>query len=258
MLANLTIILLSLSSCTLFHQSLFQPKRYLKKGFCKKSFESFQKINKQAHKHKQFAFAAAEICLKKYSKPESSFLFYDFLYNEALRGDHLLSPEEIHNLEKNLADISFVYLKKYETAIRFYKKQLKNTKNPEEIEDIKYNIAESFFHLKKYDQSLLEIDNLLEQVKNPQTTRKSFVLKGRLFLAQQKIDEAVLLFTRLIQKYPKQTKFFREYLALIYEERKEFVLAIKEMEKISPADSFVRSRIKRLQKRLDAQPGVGR
>lgn len=246
---------LFLSSCFLRGNHFSQSQNFFNKGFCEKSYHSFYKINKKTKKHKKFAYEAAQSCLKKYKQANISLLFYELIYNESFKQDKFLNFKEKKELENLMAELSFSYLKDYNRAIKYYKEALKFVPAPKKKNSIQYHIAESFFYLKKYKQSAQEIESILNQDLPLKEKKKYFILKGSLLIAQKKFDEGLKFFQSLIKKYPKKESFFREYLALIYEERGDFLLAIKEIEKIEPATPFATKKIKQLYDRLKNQPG---
>ncbi len=253
---SLWVFLLLLSSCFLRKNDFSLAKRFLSKGLCEKSQQSFHKIKNKTKKQKQFAYIAAEKCLKKYKNPKTSFLFYETLLSENLKQDSFLSFKEKKQIEFKLAQLSFHDLKNYRKAIKFYKESLKYVPHPQQKFFHQYQIADSFFLLGKYDQSLEEIEKALLEVGKPQDKQKAMILKGRNLISKKIFNKAIRFFERLIVEYPKKESFFREYLALIYEEKKDFSAAIREIEKIEPPTQFTRQKIQSLYERLKNQPGI--
>ncbi len=248
--------LLLLPSCFLRGNPFSTAKKLFSEGLCKESLQAFQKTTDKKKKHKKFAYLAARECLKKYKEPESSFLFYKVLLNEDLKKDSFLRFKEKKEIELKMAHLAFYELRNYKTAIKYYKEKLKFVPKPHEKFNIQYQMANSFFLLNKYDQSLEEIKKILLEKIRPYEKQKTKVLKGRNLIAKKKFDEAIPFFEQLIVAYPKKESFFREYLVLIYEEKKEFQAAIREVEKIQPPSSFTRQKIQSLYERLKNQPGV--
>ena len=249
-------LLLLLSSCFLRRDNLSFAEKFLSKGLCNKAIKSFQKIKNKKQKQKQFAQRAAKECLEKHREPKGSFLFYESLLKENLQQPSFLSFKEEKEIEFNMAQISFYDLKNYRRAIKYYKKSLKFTPLPQEKFINQYQIADSFFRLRKYDQSIEEIGKVFSKNLKSKNKQKAMILKGRNLIAKKDFDKATLFFNDLIIEYPKKEGFFREYLALVYEEKKDFLKAIREMEKVKPPTGFTRQKIKQLYERLKNQPGV--
>lgn len=230
-----------LESLPLFNSSLDCSRVY--KKISKKDFLEWKK---------EKVIEWADKCLEK-QQGKAAFLIFELLLRESKkRKDSVL---EIKKWEKKLAEISFYTFKDYERALKHYTNLLEKPLNQEEKFSVQYHIAESFFYLKKYSQSLKETEKcFFDGISLDQEKAASF-LKARIFMAKKNFKQALLFFEKQIKKFPEEEAFFREYLALIYELKKDFFSAINELEKIQPSNPFIRQKIKRLNDRQKEQPG---
>ncbi|MGI9549205.1 MAG: tetratricopeptide repeat protein [Bdellovibrionales bacterium] len=205
---------------------------------------------------KKFAYKAAALCLEKYKKPIAAALFYERLLLEQLNAPEILSFKEKKEVESSLAEIYFYDLKSYRKAIRYYKESLEFTPYPKKKYQYQYQIAKSFFLLHKYEQSLRELQGISKKLLSLEDRASIDILKSSIYIAQKNFKKAIPFLKQQIKKYPHKKSLFRESLALIYEEKKQFRLAIRELEKISPPTPFVRQKINWLYDRFRNQPGV--
>lgn len=257
-ISSFLLLLLIFSSCFLRENHFSKAQRFLRKGFCKKAHQSFLQTSLNKRKHIEFAYQAADFCLNKKAQAQEALSFYETLYFKFSRTSKILKQQDTYFLEQQIANLSFKPLNKYNKAIKYYKKILKTDAQPKQKIQAQYRIAESFFYLQKWEQASKEVAIFFKQELSLKDKQPAFILKGRLLIHQKKWKEASRLFKDLINKYPLKQNFFREYLALVYEEQKKFTLAIEEMEKIEPSSSFVKTKIQQLYQRLENQPEKGK
>jgi len=252
-----TMKIFSLCCCLLVSSCIFKKtnfslaQKFLTKNNCKKAYLFFQQLEPKTKAHKTFALQATKKC----TDSKITFLFYESLLHESLKQDSFLTLKETKNIQFKLAQIAFYDLKMYRTAIKYYKESLKFALNPKQKFIRQYKIAQSFFLIHKYDQCLFEIKKMSFKDIPLELKQKALILKGRTFISQKNFKKAIPLFQQLIQKDPKKAALFREYLVLIYEEKKDFRSAIQEIQKIDPPNNFTREKTKYFYERLKNQPG---
>ena len=86
-------------------------------------------------------------------------------------------------------------------------------------------------------------------------------MKGNIFLATKKLDDAIKIFENLVNEYPEQARKDNVslHLAACYEEKKDFSRAIEvldEMKSEAGAPGFLDERIEKLKKRESYLPGA--
>ena len=238
-------------NCTDFNQNL---KNFFKiKPLCEVKDVNFFKIKNLSQRERQKLIQKTEICLKQ-QKPKQAVLLLEQLLKIAQR--QKLSLKEKKQVAKKLAEISFYKLKDYEKALKYYTFLLNGPQEPGENFLFQYHLAKSFFYLEKYPQSLREIEKCFFKGLSIEERKQALILKARVFMVQKQFEQALLLFKKQIIKFPKEEAFFREYLAFIYESKKDFLSAVKELEKIDKPSRFITNKIKRLMERQSNQPGL--
>ena len=221
-------------------------------GDCEKAYKKISKKASFSKKEKEKFAEQLKHCLKENKIKKAVFIF-ERLLKESQR--QINSVNEIKKWKKKLAELSFYKLKDYEKALKHYTHLLAGPLEPGEKFLIQYHIAESFFYLRKYSQALRELEKCFFDGISMEQRKQALILKGRVFIAQRQFEPALLLFEEQIKKFPKEEAFFREYLAFIYESKKEFSSAIKELEKIDSPNLFIQKKINRLADRQNNQPG---
>ena len=246
-------MLAGINSCFFKRSAILSFHKLVSRGQCLEAYQLFVQWGNRNEKQTQAGEQAAQECLTKHKSPKAAVQLHEALLQDYKQQNSQF--KKIKETEFKIAEISFYHLKNYKKAIRFYKKKLQYTPKPQEKPRVLYALAESFFYLNKYDQALVELGKLLQE--NPKTNLRgqAYLLQGRVFLEQKKSQKAILVFRQMIDHYPHKIDILREYLALAYEESKNFLLAIKELEKISVQKPFYRAKINKLYKRLKTQPG---
>ena len=194
----------------------------------------------------------AENCLEKEQFSQAVLLFEKFLLEAK---NTPISIKNRREIEKKIADISFYNIKKYNKAIKYYTKLLMEPSNSEKNFLIQKHIAESFFYLKKYNQALKEAEKCFYQGIALKREKELVFLQAHILMEKKDLVLSLSFFEKQIDRFPEEEAFFREYKALIYEARKEFLLAVGELEKIKTPSPFIRQKIHRLLKRQNNQPG---
>ena len=231
---------------------LTPPYFFINSLDCETAYGIISKTKKLSKKDKEKLEKQVDNCLREGKEQQSAFIL-EWLLEESKRRENRVT--EIKQWEKKLAELSFYKLKDYEKALKYYIKLLTRPLKPGEKFSIQYHIAGSYFHLKKYSQSLREIEKCFFQGISLSEEKQASLLKGRIFIAQKQFEPAILFFEKQIKKFPGEEDFFREYLAFIYEAKKDFLSAVKELEKIEPPNAFTKEKIKHLLNRQNNQPG---
>ena len=218
------------------------------KGDCKQVAKHFSRLLKLNLKQQKFALQAAESCEKK-KDYQSALFFYEALLPE-------IKEEEALRVKKRIADILFYHIKNYEKALIYYDALLQEAKGIRDKFDLGYQMSECFYHLKKYSQALWEVNKILKFRATLKNRQKAVLLKSSLLILLKDYETAVPFFREQIGKYPKKEVFFRQYLALVFENQAKILLALRELEQIKPSTPFLEKKIQDLKERLNNQPGV--
>ena len=221
-------------------------------GDCEKAYKKISKKTGFSKKEKEKFAKQLNHCLKENKTKKAGFILERLLKESQRQRD---SVNEIKKWEKKLAELSFYKIKNYEKALKHYSHLLVGPLEPGEEFLIQYHIAESFFYLRKYSQALREGEKCFFDGISMEQRKQALILKGRIFIAQRHFEPAILLFEEQIGKFPEEEAFFREYLAFIYESKKDFSSAIKELKKIDSPNPFLQQKINRLTDRQNNQPG---
>ena len=225
-----------------------RAEKSLSKGDCPKAVKYFSRILKPNPRQKKFALKAAEACERKKSYPSALF-FYEALLQET-------KGKETVRIKRKTADLLFYQIKNYEKALKYYDALLQDAEGIREKFDLGYQISKCFYHLGKHSQALLEVNKILRFRDTLKNREKAVLLKSSLLMVLKDYKTAVPFFREQIKKYPKKETFFREYLALVFENQARILLALKELEQIKPSTPFLEKKIRDLRERLDNQPGV--
>jgi len=245
-------ILLFLTNCSWNTTVGAVKELFMKSPDCETTYQTISKGGKLSARDEKRLKTQASNCLKE-GKEQRSVFILEWLLEKLKTQESRVA--EIKKQEKKLADLFFYKIKNYERALKYYVRLLTRPLNPEEKFYIQYHIAESYFHLKKFSQALIEVDKCFFKGISLSKEKQASLLKGRIFIAQKQFAPAVLFFEKQIEKFTEEGDFFREYLAFVYEAKKDFLSAIKELEKIDQPNTFIREKIKRLLNRQNNQPG---
>lgn len=175
----------------------------------------------------------------------------------------LVSKDEkdLISAQKQLAELYFEKTGNYAQALIEYSRllQFPHTKNEEFL--YKLNIAKANFYLGLFDQALSEV---LMALKLPASEAHSFEaerLNGNILMASKRMDEAISVFSKIIEKYPVESKAENVALtlAVCYEEKNDFTSAIGTLEKLRatyPVPEFIDFKIERMKERRSQLPGA--
>ena len=157
-------------------------------------------------------------------------------------------------IEKKSAKLAYYKWKNYEKAIKYYSRLLKRPLDPGELFLFQYQIANSYFKLEKSSQSLIELEKSLFAGMTKQERRKALFLKLQIFLFQKNFSSSESLIKKLLKEFPRDQDFLRETLTVLYESQNKLSLAIEELKEIKKENPFIKSKIERLEERLENQP----
>ncbi len=250
-LRNLVLSFVFLSSCSSnFNLKKLDPFEFFDKSLsCNKVYKKLSQ--KKLIKYERIKLGQqADQCVQT-GQIKTAFLIFEKLLEESEKQS--ASLREIKKWQKKLADLAFYKLQNYEKALKYYTSLLKKPLGPGEKFSIQYHIAESFFYLEKYSQTLRELKKCFFNGISKEQEKTASLLKGRVFMAQKKFNQALLFFEGQIKKFPEEENFFREYLALVYELKKDFVSAVEELKKIRPSSPFIEDKIQSLSERQNRQ-----
>lgn len=225
-----------------------KSEKSLLKGNCLQAAKYFSRILKPNPKQQKFALRAAESC-ESQKAYQPALIFYEALLPE-------IKGREAFRVKKKIAEILFYQIKNYEKALKYYYALLQQVKGIREQFDLGYQISKCFYHLGKHSQALLEVNKILKFRDTLKNREKAVLLKSSLLVVLKDYKTAIPFFRKQIEKYPKRETFFREYLALVFENQAKILLALKELERIKPSTPFLEKKIRDLRERLDNQPGV--
>lgn len=237
-----------LSGCFYFTDPVHKIETSLKKSDCAAAWQMFSNIaqvSKFDLRLEKLALAAAGKCQRK--SIQISLQFYQWLLQQNISNQRkiLLHKKLLHILEPAgelaLAIPSYIFLKTH----------IKSQQNLYAL-----RLAEAYFTLEKWEQSKQVIKKYLALSLAVSKKLDFLFLKARILLRQRKYSAAKAVFLKIKQL---SFKFFKEknislYLVFIYEQQKQFHLAIKELSQ-QPETLFLKSKIQRLKKRLQRQPG---
>ena len=204
-------------------------------------------------KDKQSLARGAKNCLDQ-KEFQKAFQFLEVLLWEQKRDQAEVG--EIKEIKLQLAEISFYKLKDYHKALKYYTSLL--TTGPLQKEEaffLQKQIAESFFSLAQYKQALRETEKGFLLDLSLKQKKAVVFLKSRILLEMKAFTQALSFFEKQIEEFPEEESFFREYKAFVYEEKKDFLSAIRELERVHPSNRFIKRKIQRLMERQESQPG---
>lgn len=246
------LIFLFLTNCSWDKTIVAVKELFMKSSSCEAAQKTISKDRKLSVNVEKKLKVQADNCLKEGEVQQSVFIL-EWLLKRLKKQKSRVT--EIKELEKKLAGLFFDKLRNYEKALKYYVRLLTKPLNPGEKFYIQYHIADSYFHLKKSSQALKEVEKCFFEGISISEEKQASLLKGRIFIAQQQFAPALLFFEKQIEKFPEGEDFFREYLAFVYEAKKDFLSAVKELEKIDQPNAFIREKIRRLLNRQNNQPG---
>ena len=254
MKALVFLMLLSLNVKAGFFKKKEFKIPFFNRSLCDQTQKKFLETINLSQKAQKKGQKALVGCLKE-NKTKAAFFILEKLLTEEIKKPQK-DLKKIQQFENQLAKLAFYELKNYEKAIKYYTKLLNKHLKTDKSFEIQFHISKSFFYLNKHSQALRELEKAFLKTSDLQQKQKALVLKGRILIAQKNFKQALNFFEDQIKHFPKQETLFREYKALIYESQKDFLLAIQELEKITPKKEFTIRKIKRLKERLSNQPGI--
>lgn len=201
------------------------------------------------------AHQAAEITDLNLKDYPLAVLFYKYIV--------VHSPIDFERLEaqKKLAGLYFNQLSDYKQSVVEYSRLLELPHSNKEGTQYRMNLARSYYYQGNIFQSLIEIDSIIKDKQDSSSEFEALALKANIFLGAKRIDDAIVSFKELIQKFPNRSlkENLAVSLAVCYEEKKDFGQAIATLENIKssyPNKEFIENRISRLKDRKAMLPGA--
>lgn len=175
----------------------------------------------------------------------------------------LHSTDEVERLEaqKQVASLYFESLQDYERAAVEFSKLATSSRVDSERAIHKLSVARSYYYLGNYFQTMSEIDEILKLRSDLDTEFQARLLQGNVYVAQKKFQEASLIFSQVIQKFPEKSlkENVHLVLSLSYEESGDYKQALSVLEKIKDVyepKEYLELRLKRIEERARNQPGA--
>ncbi|MCB0347986.1 MAG: tetratricopeptide repeat protein [Bdellovibrionales bacterium] len=167
---------------------------------------------------------------------------------------------------EQLAKLYYEKLNNYEFAIVEFQRYLAMITDESKILEIRFLIAKSYFYLNRMFQANAELDEILKlKAKDTKEVQdyvfKATTLKASILHAQKKYEDAIEMFSQIIEDYPKQALDEKIWLNLLIclEDTKRFTEAIELLEKVEVTGTektFVEQKIVRLRERMKLEPGA--
>lgn len=168
--------------------------------------------------------------------------------------------KELRESQEELASTYLDQLQDYPNAILELNRLL-SVQTEIEQHHLRLMLAKAYYYSGNFKQSELEIEDLLK--KNPATELKfeAELLKASVLVTKKKTEEAIALYSDLMQRYqePSQKQDLSLSLALAYEEKGDYTRATETLEKIKstyPDPHFIELKIERLEQRKLQLPGA--
>lgn len=236
------------SGCFYFTDPLLKARKALRKPDCEKVWNLFQDVSSLTNiklRLLRFAEDAASIC--HINSTQTAVLFYKYLIkqNISVQKKIVFHKKLLSILEPSGSYIEII------PSYFFLKDHIKGESSLYALK-----LAHAYFKLKKGGLSLQIINKYLPLVQKKTFQLHFLFLKARVLLRAQQYVLSEKIFRRIQKLSPiffKQRKMFL-YISFIYEQKKAFHLAIKELSRQPPSD-FLDAEIKRLKARLSQQPG---
>ncbi len=235
---QILISILILTSCSRPDEK-FYFKKALHKNKNKEYSAAIKNLNKvlEIGNNKTYMIKAARTGLKiKNINPAQKIKFLRAIML------HTNNSKERRDSQREIANL-YYETQNYKQAIyEFEKLSEKNLK-----------IAQSYFHLNDMDQALIEVKKL-ENSNEDQFDL--MVLKARIQASLSKLDEAIAIYTSLLNEDTSKSRTVLIELAQCYEQKKDYDKAILVLS--DSDDEVIKSKLERLKISRDMQPGAKR
>ncbi len=167
---------------------------------------------------------------------------------------------------EQLAKLYYEKLNNYEFAIVEFQRYLSMITEESKVLEIRFLIAKSYFYLNRMFQANAELDEILK-LKSKNTPEiqdyvfQATTLKASILHAEKKYEEAIEMFNKIIEDYPKLAQDEKIWLNLLIclEDTKRFSEAIELLERVDVTGTektFVEQKILRLKERMKLEPGA--
>lgn len=174
---------------------------------------------------------------------------------------HAKSQQERISAQKLLAEIYFDKLNDYKAAIIEINRALEHYKTGKEAASLRLMLARAHFFLNDFYQAKSEIEFALRDNADQEFLFRAQLLKASILFNEKKLDEAILIYQKMMAEYPDKAKAEQVALSLAvcYEDKEDFQKAIEVLEKMKDDQSgneIIDVKIKRLQERQAQAPGA--
>lgn len=148
----------------------------------------------------------------------------------------LYSPNANDRLEaqKRIAELYFNHILDYAQAITEFNRLIELPHSKDEELQYRLSIARSYFYLSNFYQAEIEINTLLKKGFEKELLFEPLLLKANIFLTSKQLDSGIEVLKELMEKYPDRSRAetIGLVLAVTYEEKKDFAKAIETLQSI--------------------------
>lgn len=257
------ILLLAACSFSSIDLELKRGEEAEQKQNYKEAVEHYKRVIKREPK--------SDIALYSSKKVANISVIYLENFNDAIFAFNniiLFSPsiDDRRKAIEQLAKLYYEKLNNYEFAIVEFQRYLSMITDESKILEIRFLIAKSYFFLNRMFQANAELDEILKLQSKDSPEIEDYVfkattLKASILHAEKKYEEAIEIFNKTIENYPKQAHEEKIWLNLLIclEDTKRFSEAIELLERVSVVGTektFVEQKIIRLKERMKLEPGA--
>lgn len=141
-------------------------------------------------------------------------------------------PEELLDTQRKIAEIQFEKMANYSESIKEFNKLLGFAKTTGEKFRYLLNLSKSFYYLADFLQSLVEVEAAIKLADNVDQIFEASLHKANIFMSQKKMDAAIEVFTDLQRRFPEKAR--KENLginiAICYEDKRDYTKAVAALE----------------------------
>ncbi len=254
------LIFLFCVSCS-FSTSKIEYERgqnFLEKKDFKSAFDAFKKVYDLEGDSELGLKAAKETAriahFEAHQYKEAATIYKKLLLGQRNEAERLVTL-------RTLADLYFIQLADYKSAIETYNTLLSLPHSKEDTFLFQLNIAKSYFYMNNFFQADIELEKLINQNADSGQMFEPLLLKANIYLTSKELDQAIVALKKLLLLFPEKAKKenIGTILAVTYEEKKDFANAIAVLESMKGYYSnrvFLERRIKALRERQLLQPGA--
>lgn len=171
------------------------------------------------------------------------------------------SEEERITSQRLLAETYFDQLNDYKNAAIELNRALDFFKSGKESAQLRLMLARAHFFKNEFFQARTEVDAALREAVDQDFVFKALLLKANIYFNEKRLDEAIALYQKLEEDFPKKSVAEQVglNLAVCFEEKEDFKTAIEVLEKMRvdyTIPEMIDLKISRLKARLEQLPGA--